>query len=80
VRSGNGGLLRNVYLQLHINSEEKWKTAVDQTGDAQAAAIRNIFKATRKGDFAQVLAEGIQNAETFTVPDYLRQALESLVK
>ncbi len=80
VRAGNAELLKKVYLKLHKNSEEKWKAAVEQTGDEQAAAVRDIFKATRKGDFAQVLAEEIREAETFTVPDYLRRALEFLVK
>jgi len=80
VRSGNTDLMKRVYLKLHKNSEDKWNAAVGRTGDEQAAAIREIFKVTRKGDFAHALAEEIQTADTFVVPEYLRQALESLVK
>jgi putative ATP-dependent endonuclease of the OLD family len=80
VRSGNTDLMKRVYLKLHKNSEDKWNAAVERTGDEQATAIREIFKVTRKGDFAHALAEEIQTADAFVVPEYLRQALESLVK
>lgn len=80
VRAGNGPLLKTVYLELHPRSANKWDTAVAQTGDAQARAIRSLFETTRKGDFAQLLAEAINEGKPFTVPDYLRRAINALVE
>ncbi|HLJ89955.1 MAG TPA: hypothetical protein VKZ53_24315 [Candidatus Angelobacter sp.] len=80
VNSGNGALLREVYLKLHPKSGAKWDAAVALTGDARAADVQGLFKDTPKGDFAQLLAEAIRNAATFSVPGYLRTAIEALVQ
>lgn len=80
VNAGNGALLREVYLKLHPKSEARWDTAVALTGDARAAAVQGIFKDTPKGDFAQLLAEGIRDSANFSVPTYLRSAIEALVQ
>ncbi|KAF0233298.1 MAG: putative ATP-dependent endonuclease of the OLD [Desulfovibrionaceae bacterium] len=80
VRAGNGPLLKTVYLELHPRSASKWDTAVSHTGDAQARAIQGLFETTRKGDFAQLLAEAINSGKSFTVPDYLRRAINALVE
>lgn len=79
VRAGNAALLRTVYLQLHPRSGAKWDAAVALNGDAQAVAIQELFKTTRKGDFAQLLAEEIDSGKDFTVPDYLDRAINALV-
>lgn len=80
VRAGNGALLKAIYLQLHSRSEEKWDAAIAQTGDAQALAIQKLFETTRKGDFAQLLAEAINTGEAFLVPEYLNRAIHALVE
>ena len=80
VAAGNAALLKTVYLELRPNSEEKWDTAVAETGDAQAKAVRDLFKSTRKGDFAQILAERITEGEAFTTPSYIVAAIEALVR
>jgi putative ATP-dependent endonuclease of OLD family len=80
VRAGNDALMKAIYLKLHPRSEKKWDDAVKLSGDAQAAAIQAIFKSTRKGDFAQLLAEAINEGKPFTVPAYLSNAIEALVK
>jgi putative ATP-dependent endonuclease of OLD family len=80
VRAGNGALLKTIYLQLHSRSEEKWDAAVAQTGGAQALAIQKLFETTRKGDFAQLLAEAINTGQAFVVPEYLKRAIHALVK
>ncbi|HBL25405.1 MAG TPA: ATP-dependent endonuclease [Acidobacteria bacterium] len=80
VRAGNANLLRRVYLSLHPKSEEKWDTAVAKGDNAQALAIQAIFKITRKGDFAQILAERIDQDEAFTAPGYIADAIEALVR
>jgi len=81
VRAGNEELLRSIYLQLHPRSEPKWNAAVSKSNDEQALAIQELFKTTRKGDFAQILADKIVDGKAvFTVPDYLKRAIEALVE
>ena len=73
-------MMKEVYLELHPQSEQKWDATVSLTGDAQAKSIQDLFKTTHKGDFAQVLAEKINSSGSFIVPDYIRIAIEALVK
>lgn len=80
VGAGNAALLKTVYLALHPQSEAKWDAATNNTGDEQARAIQDLFKNTRKGDFAHMLADKIAQGETFNVPPYIRQAIEALVR
>ena len=79
VKAGNAATMKAAYLTLHPRSEAKWDAAVGQAGDAQAAAIQALFETTRKGDFAQVLADAINEGAAFTVPGYLKNAIEALV-
>lgn len=80
VIAGNGDLLKTVYLELHKNSEVKWKDAVAKTGDEQANAIQALFESTRKGDFAQILAEKISEGAAFAVPAYIKTTIEAVVE
>ena len=80
VAAGNQACLKVVYLALHPQSEEKWDETVAMTGDDRARAIQDLFKTIPKGDFAQLLAEKIAASQSFVVPDYVRQAIEALVK
>jgi len=80
VRAGNEDLLRSVYLELHPRSEAKWREAVAKNGEEQAVAIQGLFKSTRKGDFAQVLAEKINQGAKFVVPGYIVNAIKALVQ
>jgi putative ATP-dependent endonuclease of OLD family len=80
VIAGNAACMKEVYLDLHCRSGEKWNKAVSQVGDAQAIAIQELFKDTPKGDFAQLLAEKIANGVSFVVPGYIRAAIEAVVK
>ena len=80
VTAGNGDLLKTVYLELHKNSEAKWNDAITKVGDEQAKAIQSLFESTRKGDFAQILAEKIGEGAAFIVPPYIETAIEVLVK
>lgn len=79
VRAGNGSLMREAFLACHKRSGAKWDLAVAKTGDAQAMAIQALFKDARKGDFAQVLADKIDQGAAFIVPDYIRDAIKALV-
>lgn len=78
--AGNAELLKSVYLELHPNSENKWVDAIGKTGDEQACAIQDLFETTRKGDFAHILADKIAKGEEFSVPDYMKKAIEALVR
>ncbi|MCJ8057063.1 AAA family ATPase [Shinella curvata] len=80
VRAGNGALLKGAYVKLHPRSADKWDAAVGQAGAAQAVEIQKLFETTRKGDFAQLVAEEINIGAAFTVPGYLKTAIEALVK
>ncbi|MCZ8186207.1 MAG: AAA family ATPase [Beijerinckiaceae bacterium] len=80
IEAGNAAILEKAYLELHPRSKKKWQNAVSKSGDDRARAIHKIFKAARKGDFAQVLARLIEDGETFTVPAYIATAIERLVE
>jgi putative ATP-dependent endonuclease of OLD family len=80
IEAGNAGILEKAYLELHPRSKKKWQNAVAKSGDDRARAIHKIFKAARKGDFAQVLARLIEDGETFTVPAYITTTIERLVE
>ena len=80
VAAGNNALMKEVYLQLHPKSEDKWNEATGKIGDDQARAVQALFENTPKGDFAQILAEKISTAKSFNVPDYLEKAINALVK
>lgn len=80
VRAGNGAVLKEVFLKLHPRSADKWDVAVGQAGAAQAVAIQKLFETTRKGDFAQLVAEEINKGTAFIVPAYLKAAIETLVR
>lgn len=79
IEAGNVDILRKVYLDLHPRSRQKWDNAVGLSGDARAKAIHKIFKTTRKGDFAQILAKRIEDGEAFNVPGYIGDAIEAVV-
>ncbi|MFA7335693.1 MAG: AAA family ATPase [Candidatus Obscuribacterales bacterium] len=79
IESGNQDILKKTFLDMHPRSEAKWNSAISLAGDDRAKAIHKIFKDTRKGDFAQRLAERIETGEKFTVPNYLKKAIEELV-
>lgn len=79
VGAGNAAIMKTAYLALHPSSGPKWDAAVVQVGAAQAVAVQKLFETTRKGDFAQVLADAINQGGAFLVPDYLKQAIEALV-
>ncbi|WMT78430.1 AAA family ATPase [Bradyrhizobium sp. Ash2021] len=78
--AGNSAMLRKAYLMLHPKSKKKWDNAVALSGDGRAKKIHEIFKKTRKGDFAQILARLIEDGEEpFQVPEYIARAIEEVV-
>jgi putative ATP-dependent endonuclease of OLD family len=80
LEAGNGAILRAAYLTLHKRSAKKWDAAVALVGDARAQAVQAIFEDARKGDFAQVLADLIEDGKhSFTVPAYIDQTIREVV-
>ena len=79
IDAGNSTILRDAYLSLHPRSRKKWENSVALQGDERAKRIHNIFKKTRKGDFAQLLSQLIEDGNSFTVPLYIRKAIEQVV-
>jgi putative ATP-dependent endonuclease of OLD family len=79
LEAGNQAIMLKAFLTLHPRSKKKWDNAVVLSGDARAKTIYGIFKSTRKGDFAQILARLIEDGEAFTVPPYIEQAIEAVV-
>ena len=76
--AGNRDILKAAYIEVHPQSEKKWDKAVDHAGDDLASSMHNLFKETRKGDFAQVLAGMIEDGDKFVVPKYLSDAIISI--
>lgn len=79
LEAGNAAIMRKAYLALHPRSHKKWDKAASLSGDERAETIYEIFKGTRKGDFAQVLAQLIEDGEAFDVPSYIALAIEEVV-
>lgn len=83
LEAGNGAILRAAYVSLHKRSGEKWDKAAALEGDARAKAIQKLFKNARKGDFAQTLADLIENipenSHTFVVPKYIADTIREVV-
>lgn len=78
--AGNESILRKAYLSLHTRSQKKWDAVAALSGDERAQAVHDLFKTTRKGDFAQVLARLVEDGEdTFVVPDYMAAAIQAVV-
>lgn len=86
----NDGLLRAAYLKVHRKSEAKWQTIVDKAGLGTADRAKCFRQAMRddeidigKGDFAQIVAEALENPErdlskSFVVPGYLVSGIQAV--
>lgn len=80
LEAGNANILRKAYLTLHPRSQKKWDAVAALSGDERAQAVHDLFKTTRKGDFAQVLARLVEDGkDTFVVPGYMTAAIEAVV-
>jgi putative ATP-dependent endonuclease of the OLD family len=73
-------LLKSVYLELHPKSEGNWDRANCGSEAERAEKIGELFESVRKGDFAQVLAERIENDCAFIVPKYLEDAIKEITR
>ncbi len=81
--AGNQALLKTAFLALYPQSEARWADEVDAAQPpGRAKAFVDLLKAkqTRKGDFAQRVADLIEAGETFQVPAYLAQAIQKVVE
>ena len=88
------GLILLIWAITHFYLRGEDLSAYDQprpasmSGDAppseglrQAEKVfQDLFKSTRKGDFAQLLAERINGACQFQTPEYIVAAIEALAR
>lgn len=77
----NGDILKTAFLALHPRSADRWTNDIEQVEEAgRSAAFVKLFSETRtrKGDFAQQLAAHIEAGAAFTVPAYIRDAIEAV--
>jgi putative ATP-dependent endonuclease of OLD family len=81
--TGNHALLKSAFLALYPQSEARWTEEVEGAPpNNRATAFVELLKAkqTRKGDFAQRVADCIEAGEPFQVPTYLAQAIRKVVE
>ena len=81
--AGNEALLKKAFLALYPRSDDRWTNEVDAVQPAsRAAAFVALLKDknTRKGDFAQRLADLIEADEDFHVPEYLALAIHKVAE
>jgi putative ATP-dependent endonuclease of the OLD family len=81
--AGNQAFLKMAFLALYPQSETRWTDEVDgaQPSDRATAFIELLkAKQTRKGDFAQRMADLIEAGEPFQVPAYLAQAIRKVAE
>jgi putative ATP-dependent endonuclease of OLD family len=79
--AGNQALLKAAFLALYPQSEARWTDEVDaaQPQDRATAFVALLkAKQTRKGDFAQRVADLIEADVAFQVPAYLTQAIQKV--
>jgi putative ATP-dependent endonuclease of OLD family len=81
--AANKGLLKAVFLGLHPRSEARWNDEIEARAESdQADAFLNLLltSKTRKGDFAQGIAERLEAGASFEIPEYLRQAITKIAE
>jgi len=81
--AGNQALLKTAFLGLYPQSAARWTDEVDAARPLErATAFVELLKAkqTRKGDFAQRVADLVEADQTFHVPVYLAQAIQKVVE
>lgn len=77
--AGNSELLEQLYLQLRKKSSNQLAALRNLPPEDRGRGFVEIFnkQKTRKGDFAQALAEALERGAPFTVPPYIRDAIAS---
>ncbi|PZE75330.1 ATP-dependent endonuclease [Curtobacterium sp. MCBD17_019] len=82
----NEALLKSSYVKMHPRSEAKWDDLFSAIAPSARAArfAEEIQKKTGgldlgKGDFAQLVAEGLQAGDDLVAPPYIGEALAALV-
>lgn len=80
LNAGNSMILKEAFMLLHPQSESKWDEAANSSGDELASGMKTLFNEIRKGDFAQTLANLIEDGKDFIVPKYLSDAIKAILK
>jgi putative ATP-dependent endonuclease of the OLD family len=78
MESKNEALLKAAFLRVHPRAASDWEEKIEKVNEAdRPKALLDLMrvKGTKKGDFAQNIAEEIKSASTFNVPAYLEEAI-----
>lgn len=80
-QSLRGDEMKNAFLALHPRSQEKWNVLAASDPATRAADFVVLLKEsdTKKGDFAQRLAEELNDVDEGQIPNAIRSALNDLV-
>jgi len=81
--AGNEALLKKAFLNIHSHSGDDWTAQIENVGkEARPDAFLKLLKdkRTRKGDLAQQIASLIEAGDQFTVPDYLKNAIQKIAE
>jgi putative ATP-dependent endonuclease of OLD family len=80
----NEATMRKLYLSVHPRSGEKWDTVI--TGNSPEERAKCFYQALRsgslelpKGEYAQLLAEELEQGAALTCPKYLVEAFDAMV-
>lgn len=74
-------MLKAAYLRQHPRSGAKWQQIAEAANPAEALylALRADDRFISKGEFAHDVALAIRDGKPFTVPPYLRSAIEGVL-
>jgi putative ATP-dependent endonuclease of OLD family len=77
----NAPVLKDAYLQQHPRSGPKWQQIAEAASPAEALylKLRADDRLISKGEFAHDIAPAIRDGKPFTVPPYLRDAIEGVL-
>lgn len=81
--AGNEALMKEAFIMLYPQSMERWKADIENVDPSKrASALIQLFeeKKTRKGDYAQLLAQLIEAGADFKVPGYLTDAIHKVAE
>lgn len=76
-RAGNETLLKEVFLDLHPNSNTKWQDKIESKSEIDEQSSNFVYLIEkRKGDLAQLISEKIVEGKTFSIPNHISEIIE----
>jgi len=79
--AGNEALLKCAFLRIHPRSDDKWRESVTESEHPAMGLVELLQTSkTRKGDYAQQLADFIEEGLLLKVPEYLQTAIYKVIE